>query len=701
MAEEVDTESSTTATDKDDQEKRGVSVTRIEMFSKFSSLQDLLDSALGTPEIGAVNFNYLHEVISEILKYLGHNTAKVARKHSSKTLIPRRNSSDTNLPLIRRIEATDDFVQGLADSIKNIYNVIDMLRNESPAAPLESPSESEGHNKALSGLIAKFNSLDDRFSKYATKENLFEFIRSEEVDGIIEERTHALKTEIDTSLLEKNNIVNSLRDTLVARIQCLEDRVKEVIKHGQWNEECLKTKAEVSALDTKCDKTDFDNLKEKVGTQNDHLETEIDQLKESLRLTAEKLAFIKSQNEGFTEQQKKLASTTRKFERDIDTMMDALHHLQTGTSVPNQQPNTGVDEVAITNIRARINDIHSQQCTFQTELENITNENKRKDVLFSDIADEIKKLREIKVDEVVVNTALSTKADKKSLLHTVTMDKLDSYSNELDHRIDNLTQQILGNEAHTGKLINEIMEKFDEKMNRDDLKDIRGYIDERFKNFRPKFPEMQKQNIKATASRFPLQNANCISCDQNVVPKEAESSPLPYFQALPGTKSIRPVTTFELQHIRQHMQQSWLTGNKDRYDLARNKDKLQKELFSLCEVENFSELASQARSCGGGHTSVVQEQRNHGSPPMFYREEYTTFQHTDQQKYETNVMGRDGHVYKGRIQSGRASSGNTIKKGGSRLTPSPTRVRTSKRALHPQRNSKSADSGLVSPTLLQ
>merc|ERR1712080_747902 len=115
------------------------------------------------------------------------------------------------------------------------------------------------------------------------------------------------------------------------------------------------------------------------------------------------------------------------------------------------------------------------------------------------------------------------------------------------------------------------MEKFEEKMNRDELKDIRGYIDERFRNYKPKFPaQMHVQNIKATASRVQLQNANCISCDQTVIPKEAESSPLPYFQALPGTKSIRPVTTFELQHIRQHMQQSWLTGNKDRYDLARN-----------------------------------------------------------------------------------------------------------------------------------
>ena len=35
------------------------------------TLENLLSLALGSPEIGAVNFNFLHEVIHEILKHLG------------------------------------------------------------------------------------------------------------------------------------------------------------------------------------------------------------------------------------------------------------------------------------------------------------------------------------------------------------------------------------------------------------------------------------------------------------------------------------------------------------------------------------------------------------------------------------------------------------------------------------------------------
>lgn len=48
---------------------------------------------------------------------------------------------------------------------------------------------------------------------------------------------------------------------------------------------------------------------------------------------------------------------------------------------------------------------------------------------------------------------------------------------------------------------------------------------------------------------------------------------------------------------------------------------------------------------------IEQHRRNPGKPAMFYREDHVPFNAGERQLLETDVLGRDGHVYKGRIQS--------------------------------------------------
>ena len=57
----------------------------------------------------------------------------------------------------------------------------------------------------------------------------------------------------------------------------------------------------------------------------------------------------------------------------------------------------------------------------------------------------------------------------------------------------------------------------DEKIDHEEVRQIRGYIDTRFKNFKPKLPEMAQPVDTAAASRKKLlTNCNCISCDRPV-----------------------------------------------------------------------------------------------------------------------------------------------------------------------------------------
>ena len=55
------------------------------------------------------------------------------------------------------------------------------------------------------------------------------------------------------------------------------------------------------------------------------------------------------------------------------------------------------------------------------------------------------------------------------------------------------------------------------KVDRDDLKEIHAYIDQRFKTFKPKVQQKQRAEETAAGTKKQLiKNCNCISCDRPV-----------------------------------------------------------------------------------------------------------------------------------------------------------------------------------------
>ena len=87
-----------------------------------------------------------------------------------------------------------------------------------------------------------------------------------------------------------------------------------------------------------------------------------------------------------------------------------------------------------------------------------------------------------------------------------------------------------------------------------------------------------------------LVNHSCISCDRPVkYAREEAFPPLPIIHSMPGSKSNRPYTTFELEQIRQHMLHRGLDMGKERFELLdKQRNKLQKELLRLRLVYLYS-----------------------------------------------------------------------------------------------------------------
>ena len=116
------------------------------------------------------------------------------------------------------------------------------------------------------------------------------------------------------------------------------------------------------------------------------------------------------------------------------------------------------------------------------------------------------------------------------------------------------------------------------------MEPLKHYLEARIQSMKPKPVEKPPPEESAAGIRRQfLVNHNCISCDRPVqYAKEEAFPPLPTIHSLPGSKSNRPYTTFELEQIRQHMLRGGLGVGKERFELLeRQRTKLQKEILRL------------------------------------------------------------------------------------------------------------------------
>lgn len=78
---------------------------------------------------------------------------------------------------------------------------------------------------------------------------------------------------------------------------------------------------------------------------------------------------------------------------------------------------------------------------------------------------------------------------------------------------------------------------------------------------------------------------------------------MPKIQGLPGQKSSKPYTTFELEHIRQHQKMN--IAKKPPVigaDLRYQAQKLKNEVVAMTGLVDLIELPPSQRYCGGSHT---------------------------------------------------------------------------------------------------
>ncbi|XP_063149060.1 glutamine-rich protein 2 [Candoia aspera] len=311
----------------------------------------------------------------------------------------------------------------------------------------------------------------------------------------------------------------------------------------------------------------------------------------------------------------------------------------------------------------------------------------------------LEKLENEKADKNSLQMEIHVKADKTALAAKVSRSQFDATTEQLHKMMQELLNKMAGQEQDWQRMLDKLLIEMDSKLDRLELDPFRQQLEERWKDIRKQLKERVPQDEGDDAAgirRRLLAHFHCISCDrplEMVVPGPRITT-LPAVPGLPAHQSLRPYTVYEMEQIRQLNRSNLKLGPGVRFDAleksaslnklrrihskmlmdiqkvqshyggpARVSTQMIREVLQLGsspfgkrlpEVDDFS-YVSVPRHCGGSHTLTYPYRRytrlqqvSQCMPPL-QTEENTMLAMMKHE--EVDILGLDGHIYKGRMDT--------------------------------------------------
>uniref|UniRef100_A0A8C4Y4W5 DUF4795 domain-containing protein n=1 Tax=Gopherus evgoodei TaxID=1825980 RepID=A0A8C4Y4W5_9SAUR len=258
---------------------------------------------------------------------------------------------------------------------------------------------------------------------------------------------------------------------------------------------------------------------------------------------------------------------------------------------------------------------------------------KQKDIAL--LFQSLEKLEKEKADKEHLETEIDVKADKMALAGKVSRTQFDATTEQLNKMMQDLVNKMSGQEQDWHKVLDKILVEMDSKLDRLELDPFRQQLEERWKAIRKQLKERSPQYAADDAAGIRkrlMAHFHCISCDrplEMVVPGPTIMT-IPSVPGLPSHRSIRPYTVYELEQVRQHTRSD-----------------------KMAEMAEYGYL-SMPRHCGGSHTLTYPYRRytrlQQIAQCMPVHPEETAML-TVMKREEVDILGLDGHIYKGRMDT--------------------------------------------------
>lgn len=263
----------------------------------------------------------------------------------------------------------------------------------------------------------------------------------------------------------------------------------------------------------------------------------------------------------------------------------------------------------------------------------LNNENDERKKLQEEMGRELVRLEAVKVDKEYVDKEIDVKADRNLVDSKVNYTVFDNACSDLQKMISDLLAKLAAYEDAWKNAHGKLEEDVDTKLDRSELDKLKSYIDKRLKELQSKMKQIQAGSPfceDAAGLKRQLLPFNCLSCDKPVV--VSTQAPLSAFSmdtAFAPQRSTKPYTTFELDQIRQHAK-------------------------SLLHADSFvGDYYAGPRPCGGSHTTTQTSNKRLGRSAYgrdVYRDEEQLL-HDTVIAPDMDIVGADGHIYKGRNES--------------------------------------------------
>lgn len=635
------------------------------------NLSQMVDLALGTPEVGAVNFNVLHTLLHAMLKRLNIVDVQADINEFDRDFLSASKA--------RELSVLSDVDSGRGDDAE------DTLSERSSTMPTPSAGRRTPYHH-LEVKVAKMQEQLDSITSVPSNKHLFEKTKTQYGDKPIGEMwlNMQLTSRVETnekgiakcmSMIEdmmkemqtlkdaNKNLMDKVKglniDDLLNRLKALEAKMNDI--NDKFNllpsPEDFAQFVTWSGLEDALNgiKKDWENLQppERVVIEMSS-QTEAPSRPASSRPgtrmssvssgPSETLLEILEKLGRLGESHEALTKRVEDLEAEIKKKLDkgALDNLNLSSELLEQLQQLKQEVDALAAAREKDSDALSRAqaaiAQLQEEVEKL--HGTTKDILEenNNRAKEIEKLfaycdrlQEHKADKEYVQTEVDVKADKRSLDNKVNHSLFDSTTNDINRMIKEILDKLAGNEEAWNHQCKRFTDDIEGKLDRLELDPLKEWLESRLKALNEKLKKQNQAPVEwseddaAGIRRQLIQKFHCISCDRpvDIVPTGPVPS-LPSHNGLHPTRSPRPYTTFELDQIRQHAKS-----------------------YANAEIADYY---ATNRSCGGQHTTTMPHKRitklSHLSHLFRGEEEQTSIYPI--YKEEIDVQGLDGNIYKGR-----------------------------------------------------